>query len=122
MKKLNFLFIIALLAFACEGKQGPMGPEGEQGPAGPPGESGATIIYEYGTISVGDYDGSYIEIYSTDLNEYDVVQFYVTPDQSVYAWLFVSEIELTDGLVYVYDPSHYFLGWQYMVKIIKRSG
>lgn len=134
MKKLSFLLVITLLAFACEGKQGPIGPagpEGEQGqqgeqgpegPEGPPGESGATIIYEYGVISIGDYSDNYIWIFSTYLDEDDVVQVYVTPDQSIYAWLCVSEIELTNGLVYVYDPLYGFLGWEYMLKIIKNSG
>ncbi len=134
MKKLSFLLVITLLAFACEGKQGTIGltgsdgEQGEQGdqgpggPQGPPGESGATIIFDYGVILVGDYSNNYIWLFSSYLAEEDVVQVYVTPDQSLYAWLCASEIELTNGLVYVYDPSYNFLGWEYMIKIIKNSG
>ncbi len=134
MKKLSFLLVITLLAFACEGKQGTIGltgsdgeqgeqgEQGPQGPEGPPGESGATIIYEYGVISIGDYSNNYIWIYSAYLDEEDVVQVYLSPDQSVYAWLLVPAIELTYGLVYVYDPSYTFLGFEYMIKIIKNTG
>ncbi len=134
MKKLSFLLVITLLAFACEGKQGPIGltgsdgeqgEQGEQGPGGPqgpPGESGATIIYVYGTISWGDYSGDFIRIYSSYLAEEDVVQVYVSADPAVYAWRCVDEIQLTNGLVYVYDFWVDYLGYDYMVKIIKNTG
>ncbi len=119
MKKLSFLVLIALLTFACEGKQGPVGPQGEQGTDG---ESGATIIYESGVIVIADYESSYIVIYTAYIDETDVVQVYLSPDQAIYTWFCVSEIELTDGRVFILDPGFAYLGYDYMVKIIKSSG
>ncbi len=131
MKKLSFLILIALLTFACEGKQGPVGPsgsdgeqgqQGEQGPEGPPGESGPIMIYVSGAIVIADYESSYIVIYTASIDETDVVQVYLSPDQDVYSWLCISEIEITDGRVFIFDPGFAYLSWDYMVKIIKSSG
>ncbi len=134
MKKLSFLLVITLLAFACEGKQGPIGPagadgeqgdQGEQGPTGPQGpdgESGATIIYEYGVISIGNYNGSFLEIFSSYLAAEDVVQLYMSPDQSIYTWMCIAEIQIVDGRLSLYDPSVLYLGFDYMIKIIKNTG
>ncbi len=116
MKKLSFLVMIALLTFACEGKQGPVGPQGADG------ESGATIIYESGVIVIADYESSYIVIYTAYIDETDVVQVYLSADQAIYTWFCVSEIELTDGRVFIFDPGFAYLSWDYMVKIIKSSG
>jgi hypothetical protein len=107
------------ILFACEGKEGPMGPEGPAGPPGPPGEDGATIIYEYGVISAGDYSGGYIGIDSDYLEETDVVQFYVSPDPDFYTWAMWPLIEITDGTIYAYDPDINLVGFDYMLKIIK---
>ena len=116
MKKLSFLILIALLTFACEGKQGPVGPQGADG------ESGATIVYESGVIVIADYESSYIVIYTAYIDETDVVQVYLSPDQDVYSWLCISEIEITDGRVFIFDSGFEYLGYDYMVKIIKSSG
>jgi hypothetical protein len=122
MKKAAFLLLAVLFVFACEGDQGPMGPpgpQGEQGPPGPAGEDGAVIIYEYGTVSIGDYSGSYVVIESGFLEETDVVQLYFSPDPDVWTWLMWPLIEITDGTVYAYDPDVDLLGMDYMLKIIK---
>ncbi|RFS16922.1 collagen-like protein [Emticicia sp. C21] len=41
MKKLLFLFAIAIILNACKGDQGPQGPQGAQGAQGPAGANGA---------------------------------------------------------------------------------
>ena len=131
MKKLSLFVLLAFLLFACEGKQGPVGPIGPQGDQGdqgdpglqgPPGESGATIIYLTGVVSNGNYNASFIEIISTYIETEDIVQVYMTPDQSLYAWLLIYDIQIMEGAVGIYDPSHVYLGFDYMVKIIKSSG
>lgn len=119
MKRVWLVGLVALILFACEGKQGPMGPEGPAGPPGPAGEDGATIIYDYGTVSIGDYSGSYVVIDSDFLEETDVVQIYFSPDPDIWSWAMWPLFEITDGTIYVYDPDVALLGFDYMLKIIK---
>ena len=122
MKGVITLLVAALMLLSCEGKQGPVGPEGPAGPAGPAGEDGATIIYEYGTVSIGDYNSGYIIIDSDFLEETDVVQIYFSPDPDVWTWAMWPLFEITDGTIYVYDPDVDLLGYDYMLKLIKDMG
>lgn len=92
---------------------------GPAGPPGPAGEDGATIIYEYGVISIGDYSSGYVAIDSDYLEETDVVQLYVSPDPVIYTWAMWPLFEITDGTIYAYDPDYDLLGLDYMLKIIK---
>jgi hypothetical protein len=106
MKRLLFAPMIVLLLFACEGKQGPMGPPG------------AGITYIYGDISANDYYGSYIEINHTAIDEDAVTQFYVTPNFGDYGWLNIGQFEMADDWIYIYDPDRDLSGWEYMIMIV----
>ncbi len=112
MKKLSFLLVITLLAFACEGKQGPVGPEGPRG---------TTTILLSGIIANGDYDGSFCKIYSFYIDDEDVVQVYISSDRSQWSWTFVDDFRLADGRVSIYDPYRDYLGYDYEIKIIKED-
>ncbi len=118
MRNPMIMIVLGLLIMACEGKQGPVGP---QGPPGPEGPSGTPILYFRGSISAQDYEGPYIRIDHYIIEETDVIQVYLTPDQDAYTWLFMPYFELTDGIVYIYDPDQDFLYWEYMLMIIKDS-
>lgn len=118
MKRAIALIVLGVLVFACEGKRGPMGPEG---PAGPEGPSGAPIIYFRGSVSSQDYEGDYIKIDHYMIEETDVIQVYLSPDEERYTWMFMPLYELTDGIVYVWDPDQDFLYWDFMLMIIKDS-
>jgi hypothetical protein len=121
MRTFLLLLVSVFILFSCEGKEGPMGPAGPQGEPGPEGPPGATIIYEYGVVLNSDYSQDYIWLYSSYLEEEDVVQVYFSPNSNTYAWALEDQIELTNGLVYVYDSFQTYLGWEYMIKIIKSN-
>ena len=118
MKRAIVLIVLGALVFACEGKRGPMGPEGPPGPEGP---SGAPIIYFRGSISSQDYEGDYIKIDHYMIEDRDVIQVYLSPDEERYTWMFMPYYELTDGIVYIWDPDRDFLYWDFMLMIIKDS-
>lgn len=118
MRNPIILIALGLLMMACEGKQGPVGP---QGPVGEEGPSGAPILYFRGSISAQDYEGPYIRIDHYIIEDRDVIQVYLSPDEERYTWLFMPYFELTDGIVYIYDPDQDFLHWDFMLMIIKDS-
>ncbi len=126
--------LLALVSLGCEGDTGPAGPAGETGadgpqgptgptgPTGPPGEDGAVIIHVYGTISISDYQGNLINILSSYISDTDVVQLWMSSDPALWAYQFIEDVQLTNGRVYVYDPLQDYLGWEYVLMIIKDSG
>lgn len=118
MRNPIIIFALGLLTVACEGKQGPMGP---QGPPGPEGPSGTPILYFRGSISTQDYEEAYIRIDHYIIEDRDVIQVYLTPDEETYTWMFMPYFEITDGIVYIYDPNQDFLYWDFMLMIIKDS-
>jgi len=122
MKRVLLAAMLSLIMFACEGKQGPMGPQGEQGIQGIPGTAGndgAVITYVVGVVSIGDYDGAWIEFYNTNFQEDAITQVYISPDADNYAWEFLGEFQMANGVLYIYDPSVYLMGFDYMVMIIE---
>ncbi|MCD6160819.1 MAG: collagen-like protein [candidate division Zixibacteria bacterium] len=127
MKRVLLAVMLCLIMFACEGKQGPVGPQGmqgEQGPQGIPGtdgDDGAVITYVVGVVSVGDYNGNCIDLYNTNFQEDAITQVYISPDAGPYAWGFLSEFQMGNGVLYIYDPYGDYMGWDYMVMVIENS-
>lgn len=116
------LLLPAIIFIACEGKQGPMGPigfTGSMGPQGPPGEP-ATIIIVNGTVGTGNYNGNWLQIYSSYIHDEDLVILYLCADPDSWAWFIPDEaLNLTDGRVSINDQFRDYLGYDYMVKIIQ---
>ncbi len=122
------IMVLAFSGLACQGDVGPIGPagqdgaEGATGPPGQPGEDGAVIISIYGSISNSDYENNFIYIESSYISDDDVVQLWMSSDAETWAYQFIEETYLTNGRVAVYDPYEEYLGWDYIVKIIKNQG
>lgn len=126
MRKLTMiLMLLAIAVFACEGPVGPPGDQGIQGDQGIPGEDGApgqdgaVIITVYGSISNSNYDGDWMEISSSYVGEEDVIQLYVSPDSELWAWRHVEGLQVTNSAVAFYDPGRDYLGYDFLLKIIK---
>jgi hypothetical protein len=135
-----WLAYICLIVPNCEGPQGPGGPagtEGAQGVAGPPGGDGApgpqgpagpqgdqgppgiNFVTFQGTITSGHYDGDWIQLVNSQIAEGDFVNAYVSPDQSVWAWQSIYDYQYTNLVIWIYDPDQYWLGYDYLVCLMK---
>jgi hypothetical protein len=112
MRRLLLVPFVCLLLFACEGKQGPMGPEGP---------SGATIVYLYGNVGPNNYDGNFIGVYNTSIEDDAFVQVCLSPDLDEMGWLNCSDYDVMNDWVYIYDPDQYFLGWEYMIMMVNNT-
>lgn len=138
----NILTVVISLLFlsicACTGDQGPMGPsgsegqqgeQGETGPQGQPGPQGSTglpgsmdCIVLTGTVSNSMYETDnsgnfYVNIYNSSIKDNQITQVYFSSDANVYAWWSDSQWQLTNGVIYVFDPQKELLGYDYMILI-----
>jgi len=107
------------------GPQGPTGPEGPQGPIGPEGPPGATIIYLTGSVSLGDYeeyDGIlWIAIRDVAIRDSAVTQVFISEEQTAIAWWAV-DYQFCNGVVYIYDPTKAYIGYDFLIMIIVDAG
>ncbi len=138
------LLISAFLLSSCEGPEGPAGPkgsqgsqgsagsigpagpEGPQGPVGPQGPPGPGSLFTYlsGVISNSDYEYSneyYIRLEHESLHPSKSISVYLCPDPDEYAWMNISDFQVTNGVIYITDDEKSYLGWSIWTIIIEEE-
>ena len=134
MKYLILVLITLSLFVSCTGEQGPMGPTGPPGPQGEQGEEGpqglpgvdGTVEYivltgvitsdMYVTNNLGDF---WVEINNSQLEEDHLTQLYISSDIDTYYFWNISEWQISDGVIYIYDVDMDLIGYDYMILIAK---
>ncbi len=119
--KIMLFVILGAFLISCTGDRGPAGPAGTEGLVGPEGPPGATIIYITGSVSVGDYSGQWIAILDVAIRDSAVTQVFITPEQTTIAWVSV-DYQFAPGVVYIYDPTQDYIGWDFLIMIIPNAG
>ena len=102
-----------------DGEDGEDGDDGQDGDDGEDGEDGVPIILISGRINSGDYVGDFAVVYDDRIAINDVVQVYLNLDPDRNAWVFMPLFAVTSGSIGIYDPDYDYIGYLYIILVIK---